>query len=242
MTLPTVNLLHLENLSIYKQLQIEEALLRLDKGNWCIFNRGSPLSIVMGISGKPEQLLALDQVTAHSVPVIKRFSGGGTVVVDEATLFVTFIMNQEDTEVACTPDRVHCFSESLYKDVFIEHPFQLKENDYVFHEKKFGGNAQYLRKERWLHHTSFLWDFQEEHMEYLKIPSRAPKYRGGRSHSDFLCKLKDKLVSSDELFNGVKEKLGKKFIAQDVSVESVLSKLEVPHRRATCLVDITGIV
>ena len=34
----------------------------------------------MGISGKPEELVNLDRL---SIPLIKRFSGGGTVVVDE---------------------------------------------------------------------------------------------------------------------------------------------------------------
>jgi lipoate-protein ligase A len=30
-----------------------------------------------------------------SIPVIKRFSGGGTVIVDENTLFVTFVCDDE---------------------------------------------------------------------------------------------------------------------------------------------------
>src|SRR5262245_61132968 len=89
------HLLNLSNVPIFKQLQIEEALLRADKRNWCVINSGSEEAIVMGISGKPEKLLDLDLVKKNRIPVIKRFSGGGTVFVDEKTLFVTLISNQK---------------------------------------------------------------------------------------------------------------------------------------------------
>ena len=49
--------------------------------------------------------------------------------------------------------------------------------DYTFGEQKFGGNAQAITKQRWLHHTSFLWDFDDSNMALLKHPSRVPKYR-----------------------------------------------------------------
>ena len=49
--------------------------------------------------------------------------------------------------------------------------------DYVLGERKFGGSAQSITKDRWLHHTSFLWDYHMPRMAYLKIPKRAPEYR-----------------------------------------------------------------
>ena len=49
--------------------------------------------------------------------------------------------------------------------------------DYVFGDRKIGGNAQSITKSRWLHHTSFLWDYDPEDMKYLKHPPRTPKYR-----------------------------------------------------------------
>ena len=69
--------------------------------------------------------------------------------------------------------------------------FQLRENDYVLGERKMGGNAQSIGKTGFLHHTSFLWDYQDENMEYLSLPSKRPEYRGDRPHNDFLVKLKD---------------------------------------------------
>lgn len=49
--------------------------------------------------------------------------------------------------------------------------------DYCFGERKFGGNAQAITRGRWLHHTTFLWDFDDCNMGLLKHPERAPAYR-----------------------------------------------------------------
>ena len=49
--------------------------------------------------------------------------------------------------------------------------------DYVFGDRKFGGNAQAITRGRWLHHTSFLWDYQPQRMALLQHPSKTPEYR-----------------------------------------------------------------
>lgn len=48
---------------------------------------------MLGIGGKADRLVHLDRAARDGVPLLRRFSGGGTVVVDEDSLFVTFIMN-----------------------------------------------------------------------------------------------------------------------------------------------------
>lgn len=53
---------------IQEQLRVEEALFRVDKErNWFIYNEEkTPVTIVMGISGKPKQLLQLDAVKRYA--------------------------------------------------------------------------------------------------------------------------------------------------------------------------------
>lgn len=220
-----LNLLSLQGVSILEQLQIEEALLRADRGNWCILNHGAPPAIVMGISGKPEKLLNLPLIKRDGIPIIKRFSGGGTVVIDENTLFVTFIFNG-----SAFPNEILKWSENLYRPLFPE--FALKENDYVFGEKKFGGNAQYIQKGRWLHHTSFLWDFDHKKMEYLLLPERTPEYRKKRPHGEFLCRLKER-YSVKTFFENLKKYLNQEFIVEERPREKTISVLGLPHRKAT---------
>lgn len=60
-----------------------------------------------------------------------------------------------------------------------------------------GGNAQTIIKDRWVHHTSFLWDFSPANMEYLQLPKKRPAYRKDRTHTQFLTPLKNKLPSVD---------------------------------------------
>ena len=45
----------------------------------------------------------------------------------------------------------------------------MRENDYLFGFHKIGGNAQSIIKDRWVHHTSFLWDYKPERMRYLQV-------------------------------------------------------------------------
>lgn len=49
--------------------------------------------------------------------------------------------------------------------------------DYCFGQLKFGGNAQAITKQRFLHHTSLLWDYEDANMLLLKHPDRVPDYR-----------------------------------------------------------------
>lgn len=185
-----IHLIQLKNVPIYEQLKLEEALLRTDHRSFCIVNFGSPKAIVMGISGKPEELLEIEKVKKDKVPVIKRFSGGGTVVVDEQTLFVTFIFAKNDLEISPFPEPILQWTSALYANAWQIPGFQLKENDFCIGNLKCGGNAQYIKKDRWLHHTSFLWDYEEQNMSYLKVPKKQPKYRENRGHEAFLTKLK----------------------------------------------------
>ena len=147
----TLFLLDLSSYAIFEQLQIEEALLRVDTRNWCIINHGSTPAIVMGISGKIDALVDRDKWNANPVPIIKRFSGGGTVYVDHNTLFITLLGNKTLFDEECFPAQLMEWSAQFYAPLFANQGFALRENDYVLGDKKFGGNAQYLLKNRWLH-------------------------------------------------------------------------------------------
>lgn len=234
-----MNLLHLKNFPIYKQLQLEEALLRLDDQNYCIINEGSPPAIVMGISGKPDELINFKKLEQNPIPVIKRFSGGGTVVVDESTVFVSFICQNDLHNFAPYPEPILRWSAELYKEVLQLPHFALRENDYAIGSKKIGGNAQYLRKDRWLHHTTFLWDYRKQLMELLLHPKKTPTYREGRCHETFITCL-NQYLSSKELFTAsLKKILKKQYGTKEISIGEVISHLEKPHRKSTELLKIT---
>lgn len=233
---PTIHLIKLKNVPIFDQLQIEEALLRLDLRNWCLVNTGSTPAIVLGISGQPEKLINQANYNQTPVPVIRRFSGGGTVFVNEDTVFITFICNSEELKVNPLPQNVFQWSENFYRPVFEHLDFKLQENDYVIGDKKFGGNAQYLRHNRWLHHTSLLFDYENSQMGLLSFPEKVPKYRELRNHSDFLCKLNSYFPSKESLKEKIELSLNKEFHVKEIETHEIADLILQPHRKSTLLI------
>ncbi len=185
----TLNILTLNNLPILKQLQIEEGLLRTSKENWVLINHGSPKAIVMGISSSPEEVINLPLAHKDDIQIIQRFSGGGTVIVDENTLFVTFIFQKITHNFELYPNIILDWVGSIFKKSLNLPEFTIQGNDFALQDKKIGGNAQYIKKDRFLHHTSFLMDFTPSNMNYLLHPPKEPEYRQGRSHLDFITPL-----------------------------------------------------
>jgi lipoate---protein ligase len=228
-----MNLLRLKSYPIYEQLLLEEMLLRSDTGNWCLINEGSTPAIVMGISGKKEELVDCAMAAQQGIPLIKRFSGGGTVIVDEDTLFVTFICQKHLHDFSAYPEPILRWTEALYREA-LQHPeFRLRENDYAISDRKFGGNAQYIKKDRWLHHTSFLWDYSSEKMQYLLHPKKMPAYREGRSHEEFLCRLSEYFSDKEEVIDRIVGAIEKRFSIQRISLEEALAKRSEPVRLST---------
>jgi lipoate-protein ligase A len=120
-------------------------------------------------------------------------------------------------------DEFHATMTNLDETVFPT--FQLRENDYVLGEKKMGGNAQSIVSSGFLHHTSFLWDYDHNNMEYLTLPEKRPEYRGNRSHNEFLIKLKDRYGSGstkNSFFEHVKYATSQTFELENVLLSDVL--------------------
>jgi lipoate-protein ligase A len=175
----------------------------------------------MGISGKADALIHLDKLP-DSIPILRRFSGGGTVIVDENTVFVTFICNKSDHEFPAYPEPILRWAESVLAPA--TKGLKLRENDFVIGEKKCGGNALYIKKDRWLVHTSFLWDYDPARMNLLKHPAKTPKYREGRSHGEFVCSLSNHLADRELWIEDLKKSLASRLGAKELSVEELTTK------------------
>ncbi|KAL2329954.1 hypothetical protein Fmac_017535 [Flemingia macrophylla] len=221
--LPLMKLVKLRGVPILQQLHLEERLLRTSSDNWCLINDGtSSPTIVMGLSGKLSELVEVKPVLQDHIPIIRRFTGGGTVIVDQNTIFVTMICNKDAvSNVQPFPRSIMEWSGLLYNKVFEGiADFHLRENDYVFGDRKFGGNAQSITKNRWIHHTSFLWDYEVKNMSYLRLPAKAPQYRLTRSHLDFVCRMKEYLSRSEFIERTIKA-IGGQFSVKSTGLESI---------------------
>jgi lipoate-protein ligase A len=225
----TLNLCLLNGVPICEQLALEEALVRTHHENFCIFNCGAPPAIVMGISSKTADHIDSAAFGKTPLPIIRRFSGGGTVVVDENTLFVSFLLQRP----GFSPDALMHEVEALLKPVFAPHDFHLQERDFVIGEKKIGGNAQYITKNSALHHSTFLWDFDPERMALLKMPPKMPSYRHARSHEEFCGTLETLFPSKEAFRDKLTAVLKDKFVLTIIPAENLFPLTLGPHRKAT---------
>ncbi|XP_020257288.1 uncharacterized protein LOC109833866 isoform X1 [Asparagus officinalis] len=238
MCLPLMNVVRMKSMPILQLLQLEERLLRTSSDNWFIVNDGTiHPAIVMGLSGKLSELAELKHVLHDSIPVIKRFTGGGTVIVDDGTIFAAIICNKDDVPgVQPYPRSIMSWTSKLYGEVFRGFGnFHLRENDYAFDTRKFGGNAQSITKNQWIHHTSFLWNYDVKNMDYLKLPMRASKYRLARDHVEFLCKMKEYLPSRSIFIERTITSLENHFSVRHVQAETIFDPSESSFSPSTRL-------
>lgn len=229
-----IEYLVLRSIPIQNQLEYEEALLRSSTKNVVIINIKPPPAIVLGISSSLDDAVHTESTKKRNIPIIRRYSGGGTVAVDEGTIFISFIFNTKEANIEPFPDPVHDFSFSIYKDLFYEVDLELKEWDYVIKKNgmhyKVGGNAQYIKKDRFVHHTSFLHSFKDEHMSLLKTPKKQPPYRKNRSHGTFITSLSDS-ISLDDMELKLESTLLKFGDVRKITKESISNYMLMNYRK-----------
>ncbi|MFA6118305.1 MAG: lipoate--protein ligase family protein [Parachlamydiales bacterium] len=211
-----INIIQTKEVDIFSQLRLEEFLLKAKTDSFCIISEGRKDAIVLGISNKSNELVHINNAKKDNIQVIRRFSGGGSVFVDKDTVFVTFIFSSDLLKIDLYPETIMKWSEGFYKKVFDSEDFKLIENDFVFKDKKIAGNAQYIKKNRFLLHTSFLFDFDIKKInKYLQVPKKAPAYRNKRNHEDFITKISP-YISKNEFFENLYKTLKSSFNCQQI--------------------------
>jgi lipoate-protein ligase A len=183
--------------SVAEDLALDEAMLiEADEG------RGPPLvrfweprdyAVILGASRQLREDVLVDACRADGVPIFRRSSGGGTVVIGPGTLNVTVILPETAAPGLSAVDTAHRYvlarlAESIGR---AGRPVRvLGHGDLVIGDRKCGGSAQRRLKHWFMVHCSILNQFPIERIErYLAIPARQPAYRQGRAHRDFLSNL-----------------------------------------------------
>ncbi len=181
----SIDIIELAGTPIEEQLALEQKLLKEEDGAYLLINDGPPPVIVMGSSQKAEEVIDLNAAKIKNVPFLKRFSAGGCVILDQNTIMISLILHKKILPIDFYPNTIMKWSETFYKNALGLENFSLQGNDYTLDNQKIGGNAQYIKKDRFVHHTSFLWDYDKDHMDLLLHPPKEPSYRNGRHHHDF---------------------------------------------------------
>jgi lipoate-protein ligase A len=157
--------------------------------------------VVVGIGGKVQDEVHLPRCEARGIPVLRRCSGGGTVVQGHGCLNYALILKIKPSGPLTTIQGTNHFV--LHKNAtalatLLVRPVALEgHTDLALDGVKVSGNAQRRLRRHLLFHGTFLLDFDLSLIrDLLPLPALQPAYRDHRPHEAFLTNLS---VETDSL-------------------------------------------
>jgi lipoate---protein ligase len=187
----TPNLISTEDHLLYDDQHLDS----LTSQNTSIYLRFWELSkycVVLGRSNTKETEVYSKKAKEMNLEVLKRSSGGGTVILGPGclcySLFIPTIF-----EPCNSISKTNNYVMTQLRDALIPHNSSIKIQgitDLCIKHKKFSGNAQRRLKNTLLFHGTFLYNFDLEIIsKFLRHPSKEPEYRKNRDHANFITNL-----------------------------------------------------
>ena len=207
-----------------ENLACDEALL-----DWCDEGAGPEVLrfwelqqhfVVVGYSNRVECEVNVEACHERGIPILRRCSGGGTVLQGPGCLNYSLILRIDSDPALQTVTGTNRFvmecnraaletllarssrrKEALSSESEIRNPkSEISVHGYTdlaIDDRKFSGNAQRRKRGAVLFHGTFLLNFNLALVNrLLPMPSKEPDYRKHRSHGQFLMNL---AVPSNEL-------------------------------------------
>jgi lipoate-protein ligase A len=196
-----------------ENLACDEALLDVaeagDGGEILRFWEPREHFVVVGYANKVATEVNVAACEARGIPVLRRCSGGGTVMQGPGCLNYTlvlriiadgplhnigvanqFIMRQNRAAIESVGRVTPCAPHNGGQRTAPPAIAIRGHTDLAIGERKFSGNSQRRRKHFLLFHGTFLLHFNLALVsELLPMPSKQPVYRESRTHTDFLTNL-----------------------------------------------------
>lgn len=150
--------------------------------------------IVVGYAARVAEEANLDVCRSADIPLLRRCSGGGTVVQGPGCLNYSLILPIADVGGAGSITDTNRFVMERHRAALTPlagGPVHIAgHTDLAVGDRKFSGNAQRRKREWFLFHGTFLTGFDLSLIErLLPPPPRQPEYRRQRRHMDFLTQL-----------------------------------------------------
>src|SRR5262245_47523131 len=179
--------------SLAENLALDEALLlRAEEGEGSELLRfwsWPQFAVVLGAGGVIADDVNETACDTDGVPMARRSSGGGTVLLGQGCLLFSLVLNMERaaelTQINASYrwilNRIASALTTLQRDIEFA-----GTSDLAVGGRKFSGNSQQRKRRFLLHHGTILHGFDVDAVgRYLKMPSRRPDYRGDRPHHKF---------------------------------------------------------
>ena len=150
--------------------------------------------VVLGYAAKSNLEVNIPLCRAKQIPILRRSSGGGTVLQGPGCLNYSLILKMSNSRSLKNIVETNAYIMDRHKEALkpmIGTQLAVRGfTDLVVGQQKFSGNAQRRKKKFLLFHGTFLLNFDIHLAEaLLPIPSKQPLYRKNRPHLDFLTNI-----------------------------------------------------
>ena len=149
--------------------------------------------VALGYTNRAETEANLPACERQNVPVLRRVSGGGTVLQGPGCLnyaLVHPIAPGQTLNVEATNKLVMEIQRAAFEKLLGVAVAVAGHTDLATGNLKFSGNAQRRKARHFLFHGTILLDFDLDLVQrLLRAPSKEPDYRANRSHRDFIRNL-----------------------------------------------------
>jgi lipoate---protein ligase len=155
--------------------------------------------VVVGYANKVATEVNVAACESHGVPVLRRCSGGGTVLQGPGCLNYALVLRISDDNPLRNITAANQFIMERNRaalEIVLRRQVEVRgHTDLTIDGHKFSGNSQRRSRRFLLFHGTFLLNFDLTLVnELLPMPSKQPCYRKDRAHGDFLVNLN---VSTD---------------------------------------------
>jgi lipoate---protein ligase len=186
LTLPTLA----ENLALDEALLLEAEAGR--DGEVLRFWEWPGPAVVLGAGSKLHTDVDVDACERDGVPILRRASGGGTVLLGPGCLLFSLVLRFD--RAPALRDVNASYRYILGRIVGALQPLAALEcagiSDMAVAGRKCSGNAQQRKSQCLLHHGTLLYGFDLAQIgRYLRPPENQPAYREGRPHLEFVANL-----------------------------------------------------
>ena len=168
-----------------QNLALDEELLNdIEAGETLRFWESDIWFVAIGKSQRIDQVVCPEA----AVPVLRRASGGGAVLLGPGCLnFALSLSLRQRPELRDVRRSIAMILGSITSALEIDGLELRGQSDLAIGGRKVSGNAQRRTTSGLLHHGTLLYNFDAENMaRVLKEPERQPAYRARRPHNEFL--------------------------------------------------------
>lgn len=150
------------------------------------------LIIALGRSDTIENSVEIDEANKINVKIIKRPSGGHTVVLSPKTIVVSIIFTNKDLNTKKIFKTANKLITASLEELGVKEINEKGISDLCIKDKKILGSSIYKKADKVLYHAVI--NHSEDIIliqKLLKHPRKEPEYRAGRSHKDFVTSIKN---------------------------------------------------